>query len=61
MRNLITTALDLSVDEIEPANVLIGEWCRIYGTSGSLLDYEVLPYHWDDREKAARDFNYLQD
>ena len=42
--------------------LLLGEWCKIYSQKDiwSKLDYQVLPYHWDDRDKRHSDWLYLQ-
>ena len=41
--------------------LFLGEWCRLYSQKHiwSLLDHEVLPYHWDDREKLYQDYHLL--
>lgn len=41
--------------------LFLGEWCRIYDQREvwSHLDHEVLPYHWDDRERLCRDYRYV--
>jgi putative transferase (TIGR04331 family) len=38
--------------------LFLGEWCRLHGerAAWSGLDAEVLPYHWDDRDRFARDY-----
>ena len=43
--------------------LFLGEWCKIYSQKSiwSQLDYEVLPYHWNDREKMYRDFQKLDE
>jgi putative transferase (TIGR04331 family) len=40
--------------------LFLGEWCRLHRErqAWSHLDAEVLPYHWDDRERFHRDFLY---
>ena len=43
-------------------NILfLGEWCKIYDQMHiwSELDYQVLPYHWDNREELYQDYLYL--
>jgi putative transferase (TIGR04331 family) len=42
--------------------LFLGEWCKIYNQRHiwSKLDHEVLPYHWDDRDKLYQDYLYLQ-
>lgn len=41
--------------------LLLGEWCRTYGNRATWArtPHEVLPYHWDDRAKLARDYEAL--
>ena len=51
-RLLVTTALEETWGDGEPA-LFLGEWCRLHSRENhwSKMDAEVLPYHWDDREK----------
>jgi putative transferase (TIGR04331 family) len=55
--HLITTALPENNADRLPA-VLLGSWCRLYETERSGAD--VLPFHWDDRQKFDRDYAYLR-
>ena len=59
---LVTTALEESWPEGNPVRFL-GEWCRLYNRKEKWesLDSELLPFHWDDREKLSLDFDYLQE
>lgn len=60
-RYLVTTAIEETWPD---APVLfLGEWCRLYSRKGywAKMDFELLPYHWDDREKLYRDYLYLRD
>lgn len=61
-RFLITTALEETwcTDE---AVLFLGEWCRLYDHKDrwSSMDYEILPYHWDDRSKLYSDYLFLQE
>lgn len=43
--------------------LFLGEWCKVYAQRHiwSRLDFEVLPYHWDDREQLHQDYEFLQD
>ena len=61
-RFLITTALEETWRHEEPV-LFLGEWCRRYSRRErwSSMDAEVLPYHWDDREKLYADYQDLQD
>ena len=42
--------------------LFLGGWCRMYSKKHiwSGMDYEILPYHWDDRQRLYRDFKYLE-
>jgi putative transferase (TIGR04331 family) len=63
-RFLITTALEETWPKDPEIPVLfLGEWCRIYSRRErwSKMNAEVLPYHWDDREKLFNDYQYLSD
>jgi len=59
---LITSADENSWKEDEKI-LFLGEWCKKYSRRHvwSKFDYEVLPYHWVDREKLHRDYLYLND
>lgn len=59
---LVTTALEKSWPEGNPVRFL-GEWCRLYSRKKKWqsLDGDLLPFHWDDREKLNLDFDYLQE
>lgn len=61
-RFLITTALEDTWRDDGPV-VFLGEWCRRYSRRDcwSVMDAEVLPYHWDDRAKFQADYQYLRD
>ncbi len=59
---LISTALESTWDEKFPI-LFLGEWCRFYSRRHvwGKLDHEVLVYHWEDRDKLARDYHLLED
>lgn len=59
-RLLVTTAIEETWSYAEPV-LFLGEWCRLFERRAhwSALDAEVLPYHWDDREKLEADYAYL--
>ena len=62
-RFLVTTALEETWPKDPEIPVLfLGEWCRIYSRKErwSRMNAEVLPYHWDDRDKLYQDYQYLQ-
>lgn len=61
-RHLITTALeDTWPNDLETPVLFLGEWCRLYSRKEhwSKMNAEVLPYHWDNREKLFNDYQYL--
>jgi putative transferase (TIGR04331 family) len=43
--------------------LFLGEWCRLSDQKEiwSELDYEILPYHWNDRQRLYSDFKYLKE
>lgn len=57
---LITTADEQTWKRGEKI-LFLGEWCKLYSRKEEWekLDYDVLPYHWDNRKKLFEDFNYL--
>ena len=42
--------------------LFLGEWCRIYNrkTQWESLDAVIAPYHWDNRTKLRKDYQYLK-
>jgi len=57
---LVTTA-DRRFWKTDENILFLGEWCKLFGEREILseLDYKVLPYHWDDRQRFAADYRYL--
>ena len=57
---LITTA-DQRFWEVSNKVLFLGGWCKSYDQEKiwSAVDYEVLPYHWDDRSRFFEDYKYL--
>ena len=57
---LSTTAIEEFWDKSKKI-IFLGEWCRLYKRKSEWgkLEHEVLPYHWDDRERLYRDYLYL--
>jgi putative transferase (TIGR04331 family) len=58
---LVLTAMQ----EIQKRNeriIYLGEWCNRYNQAdaNSLQAHEILKFHWDDREKLKRDYDYLE-
>lgn len=60
-RFLITTAEEASWNADRPI-AFLGEWCRQTARRAvwQPLDATVLPYHWDDRDKFFRDYQFLE-
>ncbi len=59
-RFLITTANETNWRTDLPV-LFLGEWCRLYSRKHiwEKIDYEILPYHWDDRTKLYNDYHYV--
>lgn len=57
---LITTADECTWRKDEKI-LFLGEWCKLFEREKewSKLDYEVLPYHWNDHERLCKDNLYL--
>ena len=57
---LVTTADENTWPE-NSRILFIGEWCKRYSrkVKWSKLDAELLSYHWDDRDKLLKDYQYL--
>ncbi len=57
---LITTA-DRRFWKVDEEILFLGEWCKLFKDREvwSSIKHEVLPYHWDDREKFATDWQRL--
>ena len=57
---LITTADERSWKKDEKI-LFLGEWCKLYSRKHiwEKLDYETVPYHWDDRNRFYKDYQYL--
>ncbi len=62
-RTLITTADERTwpPDATEPV-LFLGEWCRRYTRREvwNLMDFKVVPFHWNDRKKLMDDYLILQ-
>jgi putative transferase (TIGR04331 family) len=59
-RVLVTTQLQDSWKVDEPT-LFLGEWCKAFNNKSTWLkmDSQTVNYHWTDREKLERDYNYL--
>jgi len=61
---LVTTAIEETWPNEPDIRVLfLGEWCKLYSRKGKWQIFEsgVLTYHWDDRLKLFKDYNYIKD
>ena len=58
---LVTTALD-STWGSQQHIIFLGEWCKKYSMkcSWESRQHQTLGYHWQDREKLAKDHSYLE-
>ena len=59
---LVTTPIEATWGSEEDI-MFLGEWCKLYEREEiwSERRYDVLQYHWDDRDKLRGDFNILQE
>ncbi len=59
-RYLITTPHNILKNTGKPI-LLLGEWCRLFHQRENLKneDIELHPYHWNDRNKFAEDYYFL--
>ena len=59
----LATTADQRFWKTEEPILFLGEWCKLYSQKAvwEKIPHEVLPYHWDDRQKFYRDYKYLQE
>ena len=59
---LITTALTETWGNQDQKAILLGEWCKTLDNQKDLesRDYQQIPYHWSDRDKFIKDYDYLE-
>ena len=59
---LITTAIEETWGHTDQKAVLLGEWCKTMQNEDFLKskNYEQIAYHWADREKFIKDYEYLE-
>ena len=59
---LAMTALTDTWGNSDQKAFLLGEWCKTMQNESllSLKDYNQLPYHWSDRKKFIKDYEYLE-
>ena len=57
---LITTADEYKWKQ-DVKVLFLGEWCKLYSRKSlwSKLDYEVMPYHWEDRQRMHQDYQRI--
>ncbi len=57
---LVTTAIEETWGDLERLYFL-GEWCKLYDRRDAWgkRNHYTLPYHWADRTKIRRDYDYL--
>ncbi len=60
---LVTTSLKNTWPEKNFENILfLGKWCHIYENITEKIDTDnkiIVPYHWNDRKKLLKDYQYL--
>lgn len=59
-RLLVTTALEETWGQ-DTAVFFLGEWCKLHARKEKweAIENSVCPYHWDDRNKLFKDYQYL--
>ena len=62
MKRFLITSADERTWRGDRPVLFLGEWCRLYGRRSAWehLDAEVVPYHWDDRQRYADDCRYIE-
>lgn len=60
-RTLVTTALESTWPEKSPI-LFLGSWCCSFSRKEyiSSLNFDIAHYHWDDRNKLAKDYKNLE-
>lgn len=58
---LVTTGLEDTWPESNKPVLFLGEWCKLYSRKDywKKFNSETVPYHWDDRDKLYKDYQYL--
>jgi putative transferase (TIGR04331 family) len=59
----LATTADQRFWKTDEKILFLGEWCKVFDQKPAWgnLDYEVMPYHWDDRKKLYKDYKYLDE
>ncbi|MDA7586515.1 LIC12162 family protein [Alphaproteobacteria bacterium] len=60
LKQLVLTPLCLSKADVRPDHLLLGKWILTGDRFDLKGELDVIPYHWDDRQKFHRDFLYIQ-
>ena len=58
---VVKTRLDLQNDDTKSNVILLGTWC-IKNNSDlfeNINSYKIFPYHWEDKDKFIKDYDYL--
>ena len=60
-KTLVTTALESTWPK-EGTVLFLGSWCCSFSKRAhwASLESEICPYHWDDRNKLIKDYDYLE-
>ena len=60
-RVLVTTALQKTWPSSNEPILFLGEWCLLYSEKEKWekLNFKTAPYHWDDRKKIFKDYNFI--
>ena len=58
---LVTTALEDTWPEPDKPTLFLGEWCKLHLRKNYWKNFisKTVPYHWDDRDKLYKDYQYL--
>jgi putative transferase (TIGR04331 family) len=61
LKLLVTSGLEETWSLHDYKLVFLGRWCVPYRKLNKLKEseYEIIPFHWDNREKLAIDYEYL--
>ena len=55
---LIKTPIDIEADTFSKDDILLGNWC-LKEITDLEKDHNLVPYHWNDREKYFQDYLYI--
>jgi putative transferase (TIGR04331 family) len=58
---LVTTGFDKPINIVEDEVLLLGAWCKpFYDSVAENKKFKTVPYHWKDRGKLKKDYDYLR-